>query len=153
MKKKILAALLAAVLLLGVLAGCAAKTDTAASSQQTPAASASAAQSAAASASASASASAAASASASAAQTEAGGSCAPGKSCDQNQPITKPVINLAGLKGPTSIGMVSGSSPLRSILWKGSLRRSSQPASASWRSSAASSTRMPMAAKGAQDFG
>jgi len=104
MKKKILAALLAAVLLLGVLAGCAAKTDTAASSQLTPAASASAAQSAAASASTSASA--AASASGSAAQTAAGGSCAPGKSCDQNQPITKPVINLAGLKGPTSIGMV-----------------------------------------------
>ena len=40
--------------------------------------------------------------------------------------------------------MVRGSSPSRSILWKVSSRRSSQPAAVSWRSRAAGSTRMPM---------
>ncbi len=40
--------------------------------------------------------------------------------------------------------MVKGSSPASSILWKGSSRRLSQPASRSWRSKDSPSTRTPM---------
>jgi NitT/TauT family transport system substrate-binding protein len=108
--KKSIAVLLAAVLLLGALAACSAKTQPAASSQaasaQTAASSApaqSASQSAAASSTAASSSSAAASASAS---SSAAACTSSGKSCEQNQAITKPVIRLGGLKGPTSIGLV-----------------------------------------------
>ena len=55
-----------------------------------------------------------------------------------------PSISIERRDWPMPPPMVCGSSPFKSILWYISSRRSSQWAAASWRSSAAGSTRMPM---------
>ena len=56
----------------------------------------------------------------------------------------QPIISMHSRLWPMPPPMVRGSSPARSILWKGSSRRSSQPARVSWRARLSSSTRMPM---------
>ncbi len=64
---------------------------------------------------------------------------------DWTSPIcAHPIISMQRRDWPIPPPMVSGSSSLRSILWKGRARLSSQPEIVSWRSSELLSTRIPI---------